>query len=869
MSENNDNRENQEGGLYANLPTQIFIIPMRGCPIFPGLFTTIEVSDKQDIDIIRHCERYNGFGVLLLRNDSKDNNKLTEDDFYKVGTFVRVKNQINTIYGTKSLFLETICRFKVDAMFINRGVITAQVTYIEEDSLSAVEDQAFTSTLREALDKRSDRSFLLENLRFNASNIPEAIRLADYLASSVVPRPQQQDILETFDGKVRIMKVLKVLAEELAVQHMHDEIQGMVSKRIDSRQREYFLREELRYIKKQLYELGHNADELDSEDSDSESESSTPASKKPRKPRLIDRLKALNLTGETYETVMDEYQRMSSMDTNNPEYSMTRTYLELIADLPWNSFTPDDFSLENARSILEKDHYGIKDVKDRVLEFLAVRKLKNDTKGSIICLVGPPGTGKTSVGISIAKALNKKYYRFSVGGMRDEAEIKGHRRTYIGSMPGQIIKGLRVTKSKNPVFVIDEVDKMTVSAQGDPASALLEVLDPEQNATFRDHYLDVPFDVSNVLFIVTANTTDTIPRPLLDRMEVIELSGYTSDEKLHIGKKYLVPKSRAKHGLKATDIQYTDKMLLKIAEEYAREAGVRNFEKALDKIHRKVAMEIVQDGYRRSALLEADPSAASTFSALEKSGELLKRSVRISDSLLIKYLGQPIFHEDEVIRANKVGMSVGLAWTSMGGDVLAIEAQHIPGRGELKITGQLGDVMQESANIAYSFVKSICASHGIDLSWFDHNSIHLHVPEGATPKDGPSAGITMATAIYSLVTGQVMAPDMAMTGELSLLGKVMPIGGLKEKVLAARRNLVKTILIPKFNKRDLDKLEANVKEGIEFHLVSDMEEVLSFAFPADKFALGSAAPVSASAVLSPEEKLASVVASAVVKALKG
>ena len=875
MNDNND-RENQEGSVYANLPTTIFIIPMRGCPIFPGLFTTIEVSDKQDIDIIRHCERYNGFGLLLLKNDAKENTKLTEDDFYKVGTFVRVKNQINTIYGTKSLFLETICRFKVDAMFINRGVITAQVTYIEEDSLSQVEDQAFTATLREALEKRSDRSFLLENLRFNASNISEALRLADYLASAVVPRPQQQDILETFDGKVRIMKVLKVLAEELAVQHMHDEIQGMVSKRIDSRQREYFLREELRYIKKQLYELGHGADELDSEDSDQDSgaESGSSSSKKqPRKPRLIDRLKALNLTGETYATVMDEYQRMAGMDTNNPEYAMTRTYLELIADLPWNTFTPDDFSLERARAILEKDHYGIKDVKDRVLEFLAVRKLKNDTKGSIICLVGPPGTGKTSVGISIAKALNKKYYRFSVGGMRDEAEIKGHRRTYIGSMPGQIIKGLRVTKSKNPVFVIDEVDKMTVSVQGDPASALLEVLDPEQNATFRDHYLDVPFDVSNVLFIVTANTTDTIPRPLLDRMEVIELSGYTSDEKLHIGKKYLVPKSRAKHGLKASDIQYTDKILLKIAEEYAREAGVRNFEKALDKIHRKVAMEIVQDGYKRSSLLEgsSDPSAvAASFADLEKSGELLKRPIRVSDELLIKYLGQPIFHEDEVIRANKVGMSVGLAWTSMGGDVLAIEAQHIPGRGELKLTGQLGDVMQESANIAFSYIKSICASHGIDMTWFERNSIHLHVPEGATPKDGPSAGITMATAIYSLVTGQIMAPDMAMTGELSLLGKVMPIGGLKEKVLAARRNLVKTILIPKFNKRDLDKLEANVKEGITFHLVGDMEEVLALAFPADKFALGSGSAVVgvANAALSPEEKLASVVAKAVAEALK-
>ena len=869
MDENKDNKEVQEGGAFANLPTQIFVIPMRGCPIFPGLFTTIEVSDKQDIDIIRHCERYNGFGLLLLKNDSKDNNKLTEDDFYKVGTFVRVKNQINTIYGTKSLFLETICRFKVEAMFINRGVITAHVTYIEEDALSAVEDQAFSATLREALERRSDRSFLLENLRFNASNIPEAIRLADYLASAVVPRNQQQDILETFDGKVRIMKVLKVLAEELAVQHMHDEIQGMVSKRIDSRQREYFLREELRYIKKQLYELGHSADELDSEDEENpdgegkESSDKKPRKKQPRKPRLIDRLKALNLTGETYDTVMDEYQRMSSMDTNNPEYSMTRTYLELIADLPWNTFTPDDFSLERAREILEKDHYGIKDVKDRVLEFLAVRKLKNDTKGSIICLVGPPGTGKTSVGISIAKALNKKYYRFSVGGMRDEAEIKGHRRTYIGSMPGQIIKGLRVTKSKNPVFVIDEVDKMTVSAQGDPASALLEVLDPEQNATFRDHYLDVPFDVSNVLFIVTANTTDTIPRPLLDRMEVIELSGYTSDEKLHIGKKYLVPKSRAKHGLKATDIQYTDKILRKIAEEYAREAGVRNFEKALDKIHRKVAMEVVQDGYRRASLLEA----GKTEVEIDSDPEVLKRPVRVSDALLIKYLGQPIFHEDEVIRANKVGMSVGLAWTSMGGDVLAIEAQHIPGKGELKITGQLGDVMQESANIAYSYIKSICSAHGIDLSWFDRNSIHLHVPEGATPKDGPSAGITMATAIYSLVTGQIMAPDMAMTGELSLLGKVMPIGGLKEKVLAARRNLVKTILIPKFNKRDLDKLDANVKEGITFHLVGDMEEVLSFAFPADKYALGSFSSAVAAPAMTPEEKLASAVASAVAAAV--
>lgn len=850
--------------IIESLPRAIFIIPMRGCPVFPGLYTTIEVSDKQDIDIIRHCEKFNGFGLVMLKNDNKDTSKLTEDDFYHVGTFVRVKNQINTIYGTKSLFLETICRFKIDNMLVNRGAITANVTYIQEDTLSQIEDKAFTSALREALDQRADRSMLLENLRFNASNIPEALRLADYLASAVVPRAKQQELLEEFNGKVRIMKVLQALNEELAVQKMHDEIQSIVSKKIDARQREYFLREELKSIKQQLDQMGHGADELDSDEELFDSELGNEPVKKSRKPKLIDRLKALGLTGETYETVMDEYQKMGSMDTNNPEYSMLRTYLETVADLPWNTFSPDDFSLDRARRILEADHYGIKDVKDRVLEFLSVRKLKNDTKGSIICLVGPPGTGKTSIGISIAKALNKKYYRFSVGGMRDEAEIKGHRRTYIGAMPGQIIKGLRVTKTKNPVFVIDEIDKMTVSNQGDPAAALLEVLDPEQNSTFRDHYLDIPFDVSNVLFIVTANTTDTIPRPLLDRMEVITLSGYTSDEKLHIGKKYLVPKSRAKHGLKSTDITYTDKILRKIAEEYAREAGVRNFEKCLDKIHRKVAMELVEDEYKRSAMHEAGSSEEEIDAAS------LKKPIRINEEKLLKYLGQPIFHEDEVIRANKVGMSVGLAWTSMGGDVLAIEAQHIPGRGELKLTGQLGDVMQESANIAYSYIKSICSVHGIDLGWFEKNSIHLHVPEGATPKDGPSAGVTMATAIYSLVTNQVMAPDMAMTGELSLLGKVMPIGGLKEKVLAARRNLVKTILIPKFNKRDLDKLEDNVKEGIEFHLVGDMEEVLKYAFPADKYPLGSGSSTTSSVVsMSPEEKLAAAVAKAVAEAMKG
>ncbi|MCF0238093.1 MAG: endopeptidase La [Sphaerochaetaceae bacterium] len=858
--------------ISENLPKAIFIIPMRGCPVFPGLFTTIEVSDKQDINIVKQSEKFNGFGLVQLKDNEKNNGNLTINDFCEIGTFVRVKNQINTIYGSKSLYLETICRFKVLSLLCDRGVITAQVQYIEEDKLTEMEDKAYTKTLREALDQRPDRSMLLENLRFNASNISEAIRLADYLASSVVPKHLQQEFLETLNGKERILKVLKVLKEELNVHKMQNEIQAMVSKKMDNRQKEYFLREEMRTIQAMLdrIENGQDPQELTEDDIIGSLKNilggKEVKNKKdgiPKKKNLLERLNDLNLQGEARETVFDEYNRLKTMEQTNPEFSILRTYLETVCDLPWNNFTPDDFSLEKARKILDTDHYGVKDVKERILEFLSVRKLKNDTKGSIICLVGPPGTGKTSIGISIARALNKKYYRFSVGGMRDEAEIKGHRRTYIGSMPGQIIKGLKITKSKNPVFVIDEIDKMTVSAQGDPAAALLEVLDPEQNTTFRDHYLDIPFDISNVLFIVTANTMDTIPRPLMDRMEIIELTGYTSEEKLHIGKKYIVPKSRTKHGLKSSDISYSDKILKKIAEEYAREAGVRNFEKAIDKIHRKVAMEIVTDEYKRSELLEK----GATVEEISMNKELLHRPIKLTDSSLIKYLGQPIFHEDEVIKATIPGMSVGLAWTSMGGDVLAIEAQHIPGKGELKITGQLGDVMQESANIAYSYIKSIGPNHNIDMSWFEKNAIHLHVPEGATPKDGPSAGITMATALYGLITNQVMAPDMAMTGELSLLGKVMPIGGLKEKVLAARRNFVKTIIIPKFNKRDLDKLEDNVKEGITFHLVQNMEEVLKLAYPEDKFPYNPSCTSKTEPQISSDEKFAMAIAKAVAQAL--
>jgi ATP-dependent Lon protease len=804
------------------LPNNLFILPVTGNPVFPGLFTPLMITDTQDVEIVNQAIKHGGFLGLLLVKDEGEGDEYAAENLYTVGTVAKIVKKIKLPDGGISIFISTLKRFETKQFYPSGPYLVAEVRYLEDIEDEVDELRAWTRLLLSEMKTLTKNNQLFsEEMRLNMVNIDHPGKLADFIASILnVDRKQQQAILETLVVRRRIEKVLVFIKNEQNIAQVQAKIQARVNQKIEKNQREYFLREELRSIQQ---ELGMTTNP---------------------KMELITRLKAkfknLPLNEEAKESVEREMSRLEGMEPSSPEYALTRTYLEIISDLPWKDPKPENFSIDSARRILERDHYGMKDVKDRILEFLAVRKKKQDTKGSIICLVGPPGVGKTSVGVSIARALKKEYFRFSVGGMNDESEIKGHRRTYIGALPGKIIQGLRITKTKNPVFLIDEIDKMGISYQGDPASALLEVLDPEQNSSFRDTYLDIPFDVSQVLFITTANTTETIPRPLLDRMEIIELSGYTSEEKLAIGRKYLVPKSLEKHGLTKAEVKYTPAILRKIADEYAREAGVRNYEKSLHKIHRKIALR----------LIESPPETL---------------PITIDDVLLRELLGEPIFVEDEILKADRPGMAIGLAWTSMGGDTLIIEAQNTPGKGEVKLTGQLGDVMQESVSIAHTWVKAHAVEHNIDPAWFEHNAIHLHVPEGATPKDGPSAGITMACALYSLVTDQVMAPNLAMTGELSLKGKVMPIGGLKEKVLAARRNKIRDIIIPAFNKRDLDKLDETVTKGIDFHLVTSIEEVLAIAFPDD--AKRKSVKAKAEGPLSTDEEI-TVISRAVTQAVK-
>ena len=776
-----------------NLPSNLFILPVGPVPVFPGLLTHLMFTETQDIDVINKAIKHGGMIGLLLSKDNKSDTVEEEDSLYTVGTIAKIIKQIKLPDGGVHVFISTIKRFSVTS-FLNSGkYLIAEVEYLDDEDYDKDELIPWARQLFTEIKKLADQDPMLnEQLKLNMINIEEPGKLADFLISNLeISGVEQQELLECLDIRERIEKLLIHIKNEQEISRIQKSILFKVNKKVEKQQREYFLRQELKTIQ---MELGMASDP---------------------KMALIEKMEQQIKEVEQYfndevrEKVYDELEKLKGIEMIVPDFNVTRNYIENILKLPWKPSEDKPISIATARKILNRDHYGMFDVKDRILEYLAIRALKKDNKGAIICFVGAPGVGKTSIGRSIATALNKEYFRFSVGGMKDESEIKGHRRTYVGAIPGKIIKGLQTCKTNNPLFLIDEIDKMGQSFQGDPASALLEVLDPEQNFSFRDNYLDLPFDLSNVLFIATANSINGIPGPLLDRMELIEVGGYTSDEKVMIGKKYLVPKSLKKMGLENDDIIYSSKILKQIAEEYSREAGVRNFEKNLNKINRKFAMKIVEN---------TD----------------IERPIKVSEKDVIDFLGIPYFTSDNIIVANKPGMAIGLAWTAMGGDTLAIESQAAKGNGKLQLTGQLGDVMKESINIAYTYLKCNAKQYRLSLEYFNNYDIHIHVPEGAIKKDGPSAGVTMTTAIYSLVTNQIIKPKLAMTGELSLMGKVMPIGGLKEKVLAAKRNKIKEIIIPKQNKKDLDKLDEKVTKGIEFHLVDDVSQVLEIAFPNDK-----------------------------------
>jgi len=814
------------------LPHKLPLVALMGRPIFPGIFTPIMIGNPTDVKVVEDANSGDGLiGLVMLLNET-DAPSIT--DLYTVGTAAKIVKKINLPDGGVNIFISTLKRFKIKKTLHPSNPIVAAVEYLEEEEDNTSEVKALTRALISEMKQISENNPLFsEEMRLNMINIDHPGKIADFIASILnIDKAEQQKILEILNVRKRMEQVLVFIKKEQELLRIQKKIQREINEKIEKSQRDYFLKEELKAIKT---ELGMTTD-----------------AKSTDYQRFKEKFDAFNFEGEVKEVIDQEMEKFSLMETSSAEFTVTRNYLDVIAALPWGSPAPEIFELKKAHDILEEDHYGLKDVKTRIVEFLAVRKLRKDTKGSIVCLVGPPGVGKTSVGKSIARALGKQFFRFSVGGMRDEAEIKGHRRTYIGALPGKIIQGLKIVKTKDPVFMIDEIDKMGQSYHGDPASALLEVLDPEQNTAFRDHYLDLPFDISNVFFIVTANTMDTIPPPLLDRMEIIQLPGYIDTEKLEIAKRYLVPKSLEKNGLRGkqegnrraagsveVQVKYTKDSLLFIANSYAREAGVRNFEKNLDKIHRKLAKQIVE-----SEENAANDSTVLNDTASNKTEEKTKQSVTktvaakktenfyIDKKMIEKHLGKPLFRENDIKTADKPGMAVGLAWTSMGGDTLVIEATSLPGAEGFTLTGKMGDTMKESATIAMTVARKLAVeNYSVDPEWFKNNHIHLHIPEGATPKDGPSAGITMAIALLSLLRKKTITPRLTMTGELSLTGLVLGIGGLKEKTIAARRNKAKHIIFPKQNERDLDEIPDHVKKGVEFHAVERFEEVLALALP--------------------------------------
>lgn len=803
----------QQEAKGEDYPDRLPILPLTKRPFPPSMTIPLVIEKGVYYDLLKEMAKteHKFIGLILTKDEKQNIYKVSFDDLYEVGAVARILRIINVDEQGAQVILSIEKRFKLLKRISTKSeksenYLVAAVAYHNEtiDVNKKDEITAYASNIIKTIKELITLNPMFKEelqIFLNNSEFAQPWKLCDFaVALTTASREDLQEVLATFDLSQRMEKALILLRKELDIGKLQNMINQKIETNISKTQREFFLREQLKAIKK---ELGVAKDDktLDIE-------------------KFEERVKSLKLSDEAKEVFAEELDKLSVLEVQSAEYSVVRSYLDWLTILPWGVFDKEQDSIAQAEKILNADHYGLKDIKERIIEYISVGALKKTgTKGYIICLVGPPGVGKTSIGKSIARALDRKFYRFSLGGMRDEAEIKGHRRTYVGAMPGKILQALKQTKTSNPVIMLDEIDKIGQSYQGDPASALLEVLDPEQNVDFLDHYLDCRFDLSNILFIVTANTIDTIPSALLDRLEVLRLSGYIEEEKVQIAKKYLIKRNRHKVGLKATDINFKTEALKTMINGYCREAGVRQLEKSINKILRKIATEKVKD--------------------LEKKNTRAKKKVDITDKSVEKYLGKPVFTSDRYYKEDsQKGVVTGLAWTEYGGSILYIEAVSNTGKDRLKITGNAGDVMKESSSIAMTYVYSQKNNYLPKDLCLDDLEMHIHIPEGATPKDGPSAGIAMTTAMLSLLNDKPVPDSLAMTGEITLTGKVLPIGGLKEKVIAAKRENIHKIIAPKKNKRDFDELPQHVKKGVDMYFVENYKDVYQLIFGTRRKRLG-------------------------------
>ncbi|NUO07108.1 MAG: endopeptidase La [Candidatus Brocadia sp.] len=777
------NTEDNDKADKLKIPIEMPVLPVRDTVVFPGMVAALSVVTERDIKLLNHVLAANRFLALVAQKD-KELKVVNPSALYDYATAAVVLQMIRMPDNSAKMLVQGVSRIKLDEYIQTEPYYKAKVTVLEDIIENDMETEALARNAADQFIRMiSMAPSLPEELKIAIVNVDSPSRLADMIASHLnIGIPEKQQVLEAFNVKVRLQRVTALITSEMEVLEMATKIQSQVKNEMEKGQREYYLRQQLKAIQEELGEGDERAVEVK---------------------ELTKKIEEAKMPPEAKKEAERELSRLAKMPSASAEYTVSRTYLDLLVALPWAITTTDNLDIQMARKALDEDHYDLEKVKERILEYLAVRKLKQDMKGPILCFVGPPGTGKTSVGMSIARAIGRKFVRVSLGGVRDEAEIRGHRRTYIGALPGRIIQGLRKVGSNNPVFMLDEIDKLGADFRGDPAAALLEVLDPEQNHAFADHYLDVPFDLSKVMFITTANLLDPIPPALKDRMEVLELPGYTAEEKVFIVKQFTIPKELKEHGLTKEQISIEDDAIGTIISDYTREAGIRNLEREIAHICRRVAKDIA-------------------------SGE--KKSVIVTTDRLHNLLGPIKFFSEAAERTSEAGVATGLAWTQAGGDILFIEATSMPGTGKLLLTGQLGEVMKESAQAAMSYIRAKLTKLGITFKDFNKYDFHIHIPAGAIPKDGPSAGVTMAMALISLLKETPILSNVAMTGEITLRGRVLPVGGIKEKVLAAKRAGITTVILPKRNEKDLVEVPENAKKEMKFVFVEKVDEMLPIVF---------------------------------------